>query len=319
MAVGSASTNPLAKTYLSFQDQGRLFGSRTAVSTHDDDAMIKAARSQSSSLELSDDAKKIIARYRSEKAAADRLERQASSSKTTTSQQTGASKGSIAKALFAVISGQAVTLPANEQTGKMDLAESLISLIQADGDISRASVTVTPVAGAPIPTFETDIDGIKKTASMIDLNDPVAAFADPESYHDALRAKNIHPDGRIDNWNVGFRDVVIAPKTADEVNYWYKTEGQIYLDNASNFPSKEANELAEAITNRTVTLRDARDIPGLNFRNWVSYSGGEGGSGNDGGMTANLDVLKSDDPHVHSLVTSKGVVVTWTSKPDSSQ
>jgi hypothetical protein len=101
-----------------------------------------------------------------------------------------------------------------------------------------------------------------------------------------------------------------VPSTPEDIDQWYETQGQQMLALAQAFPASMPG-LAEAIQSRTVTLTDARDIPGLNFRNSFTFQGGEAGSGGTSSTSFNSNLPMFNDPNVGAVIQDNGTVISW--------
>ncbi len=141
--------------------------------------------------------------------------------------------------------------------------------------------------------------------------DPNASIDNRGAYQQAQQAAHTRADGTIQSWSTSASDVFDVPSTPQEIDQWYQsTQGQQILALAQAFPGSMPG-LAEALQNRTVTIADARDIPGLNFHNTVTFQGGEGGSGGSSRVSFNSSAPLFQDPNIRYEVMDNGTVITW--------
>jgi hypothetical protein len=131
----------------------------------------------------------------------------------------------------------------------------------------------------------------------------------------ALIAANTQSDGTVKSYSKTVSDYLVVPSTPQEIDNWYKTDGQAFIEGAQVFSDENSQSLAQAVQNRTVTIQSAKDIPGLNFHNTATFEGGENGS--SGGLTSsyNLDAAIFKDPTTNYLVADNGTVISWQKSP----
>jgi hypothetical protein len=172
--------------------------------------------------------------------------------------------------------------------------------------------------------------GSDKTKSKADSTDPQDIFQklsggatgsakleDLDGLMKSLFAANKNSDGTYNSFSKTVDDVLIVPSTPQQVDDWYKTYGQSFLEGALHFSGEEGNNvLAEAVRNRTITLQSAADIPDLNFHNTWTLQGGEGGGSINGTSSYNHDASIFKDPTTNYIVSGDGTVISW-AKPQA--
>jgi hypothetical protein len=172
--------------------------------------------------------------------------------------------------------------------------------------------------------------GSDKTKSKADSTDPQDIFQklsggatgsakleDLDGLMKSLFAANKNSDGTYNSFSKTVDDVLIVPSTPQQVDDWYKTYGQSFLEGALHFSGEEGNNvLAEAVQNRTITLQSAADIPDLNFHNTWTLQGGEGGGSINGTSSYNHDASIFKDPTTNYIVSGDGTVISW-AKPQA--
>jgi hypothetical protein len=142
-------------------------------------------------------------------------------------------------------------------------------------------------------------------------SDPAASLKDPAGYLKTQQTAHIRSDGSVGRWSETKTDIFNVPSTPQEVDQWYETQGQSLIVWAEAVPSEGETGLAEAVRNRSVTIQDARDIPGLNYHNSFTYQGGEGGSGGSSTFSFNQQLPIFKDPNVHYLIGGDGTIISW--------
>jgi hypothetical protein len=170
---------------------------------------------------------------------------------------------------------------------------------------------VASASDAELPAFEDIIGPAQETAGTVDLNDPAASLKDPAGYLRAIEAAHVRPDGSVESWTETKTDIFNVPSTPQEIDHWYETKGQSLIAWAQAVPSEGETGLAQAIQNRSVTIQDARDIPGLNYHNSFTYQGGEGGSGGSSTFSWNQQLPIFKHPSVHYLIGGDGTITSW--------
>lgn len=136
-------------------------------------------------------------------------------------------------------------------------------------------------------------------------------------FSEALIAANRQADGTIKSYRHEVHDVLNAPSTPEEIDQWFKTDGQKYIDGARQVNDPEYNIMAQAVQNRTMKVQDARDIPGLNFHNTIVFQGGEHGSWSNNTYSYNRDADFFKDPTMNYSVGSDGTVLSWKKDPNA--
>lgn len=119
------------------------------------------------------------------------------------------------------------------------------------------------------------------------------------------------PDGTIASFTETVTDSFQVPSTAQEIDEWYRSEGQAIIIGAQQIPEEAATGIDEAVRNRSVTIQNAKDIPGLNFHNTVTFQGGEGGGSGNGTFSYDHDAAIFKDPTTSYRVYSNGTVISW--------
>src|SRR5262249_40855700 len=140
--------------------------------------------------------------------------------------------------------------------------------------------------------------------------DPNAIVDNPAAYQLGQQAAHTNADGTVQTWSTSASDVFNVPSTPQDINQWYQTQGQQLLAEAQASPQSMPG-LAQAIQNRTLTFTDARDIPGLDFHNTISFQGGEGGSGSGSSISINSSLPMFHDPNVQYQIMGDGTVLSW--------
>jgi hypothetical protein len=142
----------------------------------------------------------------------------------------------------------------------------------------------------------------------------VSGEGDRDSYLAALKAAHTGPDGTVESFSKTVNDVFDVPSTPQDIDDWYNTEGKILIAGAQLFPEEAATGIAQAVQNRTIKIRDAKDIPDLDLHNTLTFSGGEGGSAINGTSSYNHDAAIFKDPNTNYRVFN-GYVISW-AKPE---
>jgi hypothetical protein len=128
------------------------------------------------------------------------------------------------------------------------------------------------------------------------------------------------PDGTVTSFTQTFNDVSFAPSTPQAIDNWYQTEGQSAIKFAQQDPSGsqlaiDDAALAQAVQSHSVTIQNAKDIPGLNFHNTLTIQGGEGGASNSWSSTYNRNAAIFSDPTTSYRVSDDGTVISWKTPP----
>jgi hypothetical protein len=134
---------------------------------------------------------------------------------------------------------------------------------------------------------------------------------DRSKYIDALVEAHTRPDGTSESFTKTMSDVVNVPSTPQEIDNWYKTAGQSYIDGAQQVHDQAYTALAQAVQNRAVTIQNAQDISDLNFHNTITFQGGEIGASVNDTFSYNRDASIFKDPSTNYIVNSDGTVVSW--------
>jgi hypothetical protein len=130
------------------------------------------------------------------------------------------------------------------------------------------------------------------------------------------------PDGTVTSFTQTFNDVSLAPSTPQAIDTWYQTEGQSTIALAQQDPSGsqlaiDDAALAQAVQSHSVTIQNAKDIPGLDFHNTLTIQGGDGGASNSLSATYNRNAAIFSDPTTSYRVSDNGTVISWKTPPAS--
>jgi hypothetical protein len=141
-----------------------------------------------------------------------------------------------------------------------------------------------------------------------------AGSADPKDlngYLASLFEANKKPDGTYGSFTKSVSDVLDVPSTPQQVDDWYKSEGQAVSAGAKDFTNADYQVYAQAVLNRTVTIQSAKDIPGLSFHNTIIFQGGEGGGSAGYQASYNQDAAIFKDPTTAYAISDNGTVISW--------
>jgi hypothetical protein len=133
----------------------------------------------------------------------------------------------------------------------------------------------------------------------------------------ALTEAAKRPDGSYGNYSAQMSDVFTPTSTSQQIDDWYKTTGQRFVESAQFFPDDFKTSLAQAVQTRQVTFQSAADIPDLNLHNTYTFEGGEGGGGSSAGYTYNRNAAIFQDPTTNYMVGGDGTVTSWAKTPAS--
>lgn len=140
------------------------------------------------------------------------------------------------------------------------------------------------------------------------------------TYLQQLVKTHTNSDGTIQNFSVSVNNFITAPTTADEKQQYLQSIASSINDQAStamadpDIPASEkadALNLQQALQTGTLQVLNATDIPGLNFQNTVTFSGGAIGSQANGTFSYNHNASIFNDPTTNYQVSSNGVVLAW--------
>lgn len=134
---------------------------------------------------------------------------------------------------------------------------------------------------------------------------------------DELIQANRQSDGGVKSFSVTEHNVLEVPTSPAEIEQWYKSTGKALVELAQQHPDGDYDGLANAVQHKTVKILNAKDIPGLNFSNSITFSGGEGGAQVNGTHSYNRDAGIFKDPNVNYRVSSNGTILAWP-KPNAS-
>jgi hypothetical protein len=217
-----------------------------------------------------------------------------------------------------------------------DHAKAVIAKAQADQAVATrlaAQIAASKSAGkngqmSTGPTFEQIVASAKQSqAPQSGQTSPAASNAsgqasptsgyvfDNAAYQSEQQQAHTNADGSVTSWSQTFRDVLTVPTSPADINDWYNTQGKQLATANEEAPTGSA-DLVQAIQSRSLTFSSAADIPGLNFHNTFSYSGGEGGGGGGANYTYNSNAAIFSDPKSNYLVLTTGTVISW-AKPQA--
>jgi hypothetical protein len=201
---------------------------------------------------------------------------------------------------------------------KATLARAKTEQVAADKLAAQVAAAKNP-SGKDKATKSTSDDGsqlfdrlsgraqLQKTAqSSDDRNDRNAI----SNYLQSLIEAHKSPDGSANSFTQTVTDFITVPTTPQQIDEWYKLDGQSIIYGAQQFPEEAATGIGEAVRNRSITILNAKDIPGLNFSNTVTFQAGVGASAN-GHASYNKDAAIFKDPTTSYRVNSNGTVIAW--------
>ena len=223
--------------------------------------------------ELSDYARTMLARARTERAAANKL---------------------AALVAEVILNGKDNAASKTSVKLEKDDGTTLFKALIGHSDSPKASNDASP------PQNLSDIDPVDRV-----------------KFSEALIAANRQSDGTIKSFTHEVHDVIAAPSTPAEIDEWFETNGQSYIEGARQVNDPEYNIMAQAIQNRTLKVQNAMDIPGLNFHNTIIFETGAVGASVNGSFAYNRDADIFKDPMMNYIVNSDGTVLSWKKDPNT--
>lgn len=208
-----------------------------------------------------------------------------------------------APATMVELSDQAKALLARNKIDQV-VAQRLQALIQTLK--GKGGDTIKPGANTGQDVFE-----------RLTAGNTTATFDQLDDYLKSLFAANKNADGTYSSFSKTLHDVITAPSTPAEIENWYKTQGQSYIEGAQQLQDKNYLAFAEAIQNRAVTIQSASEIPDLNFHNSWILQGGEGGGSINGTSSYNHNAAIFKDPATNYIVDGNGTVISWKKPPQT--
>lgn len=186
----------------------------------------------------------------------------------------------------------------NAITDSVDLSDNAKAFLARAQSDQAALEELTGSYGAPngIASAGQAPPGYSITSAISNTDNQLA-------YLQAQQAAHTQADGTIQSWSTSASDVFNVASSPQQI------EPQL-MALAQAFPGSYPG-LAEAIQNGTVTVSDARNVPGLNFQNSFAFQGGEGGSGNSSEVSFNSSLPMFNSPNVQTVVMDNGTVVSW--------
>lgn len=201
------------------------------------------------------------------------------------------------------------------------LANELQTLVQSNknsagsnsnsilGQSSQGQLTSAQTADSISQSFA-QLTGQTQSQQLLSNWTAEQAAADPVGFTDAEQAAHTQADGTISNWSVSFQDVppAGAPSTPQEIDRWYATQGQQFLENTQGL----SPGFVDAIRNHTLSFTNVSDIPDVDFRNSFTFQGGEDGAGGGGSFTFNYNA-----PALQAIgsanyaIFGDGYIATW--------
>jgi hypothetical protein len=234
-----------------------------------------AGKSASDSLNLSDHAKAVLARAKSDQVAADQLQAFLQSVRnpngTGHNSATGQTSDDAGTQIFDRLKGQTQSQQGNAKN------LSLADLQRAQGGLPGLGTYAKALSDASLQP-----DGTYKNYSQT-LHDVIVVPSTPQDI-----ATWYQTDGKS--------ELSIAQALA-----------QISPDDHPG--------LAEALANHAVTFLNAQDIPDLNFHNTISIEGGEHGGSAGEDATFNQKAAIFSNPTTSYKVLASGTVIAWKTPP----
>jgi hypothetical protein len=134
------------------------------------------------------------------------------------------------------------------------------------------------------------------------------------AYAQALAQASQQPDGTFNNYSQTLNNVIAVPSTPQQISAWYQSDGKLLTGQEEAGQGNDPG-LVEAIANHAITFLNANDIPGLNFQNTIVMQGGEDGGSGDETWTYNQNASIFSDPNTSYKVLGDGTVIAWKTPP----
>jgi hypothetical protein len=248
-------------------------------------------------VDLSDHAKAVLARARSEQTAADKLVALVQTLRDP-SIKTAPTKSNAGSQLFDQLSGGAQPADSKSEAG-LQLFGQLSKGAQAADSKSDAQALET-LAKAQAGQGYTIADGGIKAINDIS---------------EALLHANTHTD-HVDNFHVVVNDLLVPDhSTPEQIDQFYKSEdifAQELAQSAPDYYAQDPDGKWKAIRDRSVIFLNAKDIPDLNFHNTLVFDfSGIGVSGGNGSVSYNHNASIFQDPTTYYNVGGNGDIIAW--------